>query len=353
MKSFSRIHSTKIATAGLLASALFLSACGGTGSTDADQAGPAGTTGPASIVVAEQGTADTLTGLLPHLADELGFFAEQGVSVKEYVVVAKGADAITGMVSNSVQVSHIGAEGMILASAGGGVVGIGANTGASQWTVVAAPGITSWADLKGKTVALGSTADITRAVFDKLARTAGLDPEVDLEYVGLGATPQRVAAVQNGQVAATLATFPAAARVIEAGLTDLGFSPEGTDAPALMTTDIEASKEWVDDHPDQVTAYLRALHQTLEYIRDPANEQEVAEIASSLNGEPVDLMLDAIDRYFRDPAVAESFFPADFHHAPGAFDATVDAYLELGLMKERITEDEYVDYSFADEAVGK
>lgn len=332
---------------GVLASIMAGSACGSNAATTDDE----GLTG---IVVAEQGTAIVPAGLLPHLADELGYFAEEGLYVEEFISVTKGTDAISGMVSGSVDVSHIGAEGVILASeSGGGVVGIGANTDTSQWTVVAAPGIASWDDLKGKTIAVGSTSNITRAMFDKLARAAGLDPETDLTYVGLGDTPQRVAAVQNGQAAATLATFPSAARVISDGMVDLGFTPEGSEVPAMMTTAIEASEEWTKSNPEQVTSYMRALRKTVEHIRDKENEEEVAKIAAELSGEDLDQVKDAIDRYFRDPAMADIFFPADFHHAPGAFDATVDAYIEMGLMTKRITEEEYMDYSFADQAVAK
>lgn len=333
--------------AGMLAGALALSACGNSAATTDDN----GLTG---IVVAEQGTALVPAGLLPHLADKLGYFAEEGLYVEEFISVTKGTDAISGMVSGSVDVSHIGAEGVILASeSGGGVIGIGANTDTSQWTVVAAPGISSWNDLKGKTIAVGSTSNITRAMFDKLARTAGLDPDTDLTYVGLGDTPQRVAAVQNGQAAATLATFPSAAKVIEGGLVDLGFSPEGSEVPTMMTTAIEASESWVKEHPEQVTSYMRALKKTVEHIRDEANEQEVAKIAAELSGEDLELTEDAIDRYFRDPAMQDVFFPADFRHAPGAFEATVEAYLEMGLMKKAITEDEYMDYSFAEQAAAE
>lgn len=304
------------------------------------------------ITIAEQSKGGLSTGALPHLADELGYFEDEGLEVSEYIVVTKGADAISGMMSGEVQFSHIGADGFIAAAQGGDVVGLAANIDASFWTVVSNPEITDWSDLKGKTIALGSTGDITRAVFDQLASQAGLDPDKDLEYVALGATPQRVAAVQQGQAAATIAAYAAAGRVIDDGLKDLGFAVEGHEPPQMMTTDIEASRSWVEAHPDETVAYLRAIKRAMDFAKDSANSQTVAEIISSISEEPIEHILQGLDKYYVNPP-SDAFFPEDFRHLPGAFDATVKAYKELGLFSGEITEDEYMDYSYADEALGK
>ncbi|MBY4212555.1 ABC transporter substrate-binding protein [Rhodococcus fascians] len=306
--------------------------------------------GGAKIVIAEQSNGGVTTGMLPHLADQLGFFANEGLTVDKYVSVTKGSDAISGLLSGDVQVAHIGADGIVAASQGGPVVGIGANTDASIWTVVASPDVKTWDDLKGKTIALGSVSDITRSVFDRLAGEAGLDPKTDLEYVALGATPQRVAAVQNGQAAATIAAYPPALGVIESGLTDLGFTPSGGSAPILMTTDIEASKRWTESNPDQVTSYLKAIAAAREYVQDPANADDVATRTSEISGESPDAIKRALELYYYDKPADSGLFPKDFHHVEGAFDATVQAYIDLGLLKDSISEDEYMDYSFADQA---
>lgn len=311
---------------------------------------PSSGSGTASIVIAEQSNGGVTTGMLPHLADQLGFFAQEGLSVEKYVSVTKGSDAISGLLSGDVQVAHIGADGIVAAAQGGPVVGIGANTDASIWTVVASPGVKTWADLKGKTIALGSVSDITRSVFDRLAGEAGLDPETDLEYVALGATPQRVAAVKNGQAAATIAAYPTAFGVIESGLTDLGFTPSGGAAPILMTTDIEASKRWTESNPDQVTSYLKAIAAARQYVQDPANADDVATRTSEISGESPDSIKKALELYYYDKPSDSGLFPADFRHVDGAFDATVQAYLDLGLLKDSISEDEYMDYTFADRA---
>src|SRR5687768_10070379 len=93
-------------------SSVALSACG------VDAGAPAPSAGSLTkITVAEQGIAGISAGMPAHIADELGFFKEEGLAV-EYVVVTKGSDALTGLMSGAVNIFH-GADGMIAASEGG------------------------------------------------------------------------------------------------------------------------------------------------------------------------------------------------------------------------------------------
>lgn len=325
--------------------------------TAATLAGCGGGSDPAEarkITIAEQSKAGLTTGLWPHLAQELGYFKDEGITVEKYVSVKTGSDAISGMQSGAVQVSHIGVEGVTAAAKGADVVGIAAAMDASIWTVIAEPGVDSWPDLRGKTIALGSVSDITRVVFDELAKQAGLDPKTDLKYVALGATPQRIAAVQNGQVAATIATYPPAADALAKGnLKDLGFAPEGKTPPRLMTTDIEASKAWAEENPDVVAGYLRAVIRAIRYAKDPANEKDAAARIARLSGTSPKAAAKALRVYFHDPAVKDAYFPKDFRHAPDVFDATVQAYVDLGLLEKPIAQDEYMDYRYLDRALSE
>ncbi|WP_182358474.1 ABC transporter substrate-binding protein [Tomitella gaofuii] len=333
------------AAAAAILSTAVLTAC--STASDASESG-------STITVAEQSVAGMTTGLWPHLADALGYFDDEGIAVDKYVKVTKGADAINGMQSGAVQISHIGVDGIAAASKGANVVGISAAMDASIWTVLASPGIDSWDELRGKTIALGSTNDITRVIFDNLAEQAGLDPENDLTYVALGATPQRVAAVENGQAAATLSTYPTAYTAINSGgLTDLGFAPSGGQTPRLMTTDIEASGKWAKANPEAVTKYLRAIIKAVEFVKDPANEDKAVTEIGKLVDDPPEAIKAGLEKYFYAPAIPNAYFPDDFHHDPGVFTATVDAYLELGLMDKPITEEQYMDYSYLDAARGE
>jgi NitT/TauT family transport system substrate-binding protein len=291
-------------------------------------------------------------GLWPHLADKLGYFEDEGIKVDKYISVSTGSDAVTGMEAGSVQVSHIGPEGIPAASKGAKVVGIAAAADASPFTVIAGSDIESWADLKGETIALGSVQDVTRVIFDQLAKEAGIDPSKDLTYVSLGPTPARLAAVENGQAAATVATYPSAAQILaDTDLVNLGFAPEGSDVPALAVTDIEASKEWAEANPDVVSAYLRAILRVFEYARDPKNTDQLVDMITDLDGLSPEAVREGLNQYIYNPIAKGAYFPENLHHGPGVFDQTVDAYRTLGTVTTDMAEDDYMDYSYLDKAL--
>ncbi|QIK74728.1 ABC transporter substrate-binding protein [Nocardioides piscis] len=340
-------HNTRRTTSALLATLALavagLTACG----SDSESASPGGS----SITIAEQSVAGMTTGLWPHLAEELGYLEDEDITVKEYISVTKGSDAISGMQSGAVQISHIGVEGISAVSKGADVVGLAAQMDASIWTVIANPDITSWDQLKGKTIALGSTSDITTVIFDRLAEAAGLDPAKDLTYVALGATPDRIAAVQNGQAAATIATYPPVETVIASGaVNDLGFAPEGSEVPRIMTTDIEASRSWAEDNPEVASGYLRAMIRTTEWVKDETNREEAVRIISELSENPPEAVLAGLETYFYDPVVEDAYFPENYRHDPAVFDDTVAAYMDLGILSEPVSEEDYMDYSYLEQA---
>lgn len=310
--------------------------------------------GNGEITIAEQSKAGMTTGMIPRLAEHLGYFADEGLTVNEYVTVTKGADALSGMVSGSVDVAHIGPEGVMAAANGGDVIGLGAMTDANIWTTVAAPDIKSWSDLKGKTVALGATSDITKAMFDELARSAGLDPDKDVEVVALGATPQRLAAVQNNQAAATIIAYPTAHSIEANGkMTILGFGTEDGEVPEMATTEITADSRWAEANPDEAVGYLTAIRRTVDYLKDPQNNEEIIPVIAQMTGHDPVAVERGLEVYFQDPPAEGVYYPDNFRHAPGAFDATVQAYVDMKLLTEPVAEDEYMDYSYADQVKEK
>lgn len=311
-------------------------------------------TGDGQITIAEQSRAGMTTGMIPRLAEHLGFFDDEGLTVSEYVTVTKGADALSGMVSGSVDVAHIGPEGVMAAANGGNVIGLGAMTDANIWTMVASPDIESWSDLKGETVALGANSDITKAMFDELASSAGLDPNEDVEVVALGATPQRLAAVENNQAAATLIAYPTAHSIETGGkMTILGFGTEDGEVPEMATTEIAADSRWAEANSDEAVGYLTAIRRTVDYLKDPDNNEEIVPVIAEMTGHDPEAVERGLEVYFQNPPADGVYYPEDFHHAPGAFDATVNAYVDMRLLTEPVAENEYMDYSYADQVKEK
>lgn len=305
------------------------------------------------IVVAEQAKYGTATGIVPRFAEHLGYLKEEGIEIKDWVAVTTGSDALNGMMAGDVHIAHMGAEGIAARSKGMDVVGIGAAFDYSHWVLLAQEGVNSWADMKGKQLALSSLTDIMRVASEKFIDSAGLNSDQDVEFVALGGHSQRVLAVAHGQVSGTMAVFPQVQTALdEGGLNNLGFSPDGQPIP-LMVTDIEASRSWAEANPEVVSGYLRAMTRAVKYVKDPANEKAVIDQMTKWTKDPASSFKKTLETYFYNQPIENAWWPDDLRHAPGVFDATVDAYMDLGLIKERITEDEYMDYSYLDRALGK
>lgn len=331
-----------------LALALALAGCGG----NHDSSG--GASSLVTISIAEQGTADPTAGLAAHIADELGYFAEEGIKVEDYVTISTSQQAITGMASGSIQFSMIGADGFVAFSKGADILGLAAIADAPAWTVLVDKSIKDWSDLKGKTIALSETTGITPLVWGKLAEQVDMDMS-DFKIVALGATPSRIAAVQAGQASATLASFPSAAAALADGdkFRDLGPFPSGGSAPKVIATELVGSRSWVEKHPDETAGFLRAIKRAVDYIKDPSNEDDVTERTAKLIGATSESIRETLRYYFYEPVEPNVYYPDDLRHQPDVFEATVNAYLDAGMAEKSVEEDDYVDYSYLDAALNK
>lgn len=342
-----------IGTLSVLLGLAALTACSGAGSAPTAAPEPDSAT-PVHVTVAEQGVADLSSGVAPHLADELGYFAEEGIVVDEFVSVQKGQDAINGMVSGAVTFTHTAPEAIVANQNGADIVGVATSWASPALFGVAAPGIDSWADLKGKTVAIGAPNDIVAVIVKDVLAKAGLDPEADVQYVPLGATPARVQAVLNGQADATVATIQGSAEQVASGqLVALGAAPEGEEQVALLNSAIQAPRAWVEKNRAATVAYLRAIDRAIAYMKDPANKDDVVARIHALNDVPEAAIAEAVDFFLLEPPADSFYYPADMRIPEGTFDSTVEAYKSAGLLGAdvEVTEDDFMDYSFADEAL--
>lgn len=306
------------------------------------------------VTVAEQGLGGFSGGFLPHLADKLGYFASEGIVVDNYVSVANGQAAINGMVSGSITFAHSAPEGIVADQSGAGIIGIACGWASPAFFMVAKPGLTSWSDLKGKTIAIGAPNDITAVIVKDLIKKAGLDPNRDVKYVALGATPARVSALLNGQVDATVATLQGiSVPLSQKKLVNLGAAPKGTEQIPVLSSDIEVSKNWANSHRSATVAYLRAIHKALIYAKDPAHQDYVINLIDAVSGLPDGSNTPSLKYYLISPPKGSFYFPLNMHVPAGIFASTIKAYKQIGFLAPsvKMSESAYMDYTFADAAL--
>lgn len=219
-------------------------------------------------------------------AQEAGIFDEYGIEL-EILPAQGGAQAIPALVAGDIDFAIGQPMGPFRASLAGEEVRILSNyanslpSGEDVNSVVAsaASGITSWADLSGKTVSvnsLGAAGDLTiRAAVE----ADGGDPST-INFVAV-AFPDVPAQIEAGAIDAAWAPDPFRGMVVAAGGTDLG-GPYQQSIPGLTVLTNFTLQKVIDENPGMVEAWNAALAAALEFAA--GNEDAVrAAIATNLD----------------------------------------------------------------------
>lgn len=209
---------------------------------------------------------------------EAGIFEEHGIEL-EILPAQGGAQAIPALVAGDIDFAIGQPMGPFRAALGGEEVRILSNYANSlasgdadvnSVVASAASGISSWADLSGKTVSvnsLGAAGDLT--IRAAVAADGG-DPN-SINFVAV-AFPDVPAQIEAGAIDAAWAPDPFRGMVVGAGGTDLG-GPYQATIPGLTVLTNFTLQKVIDEKPEMVEAWNAALAAALEYAA--ANEDAV------------------------------------------------------------------------------
>lgn len=208
------------------------------------------------------------------VAREQGFFRKHNVEVEPVFIIA--TRAAQAMLAGEVQIGLIGPTHVINAvAAGGDMVMFMGNQNNVRYEMVAHPSIKRAEDLKGKKVAIGASQ----------AGLASLGAHVALDYMGLnarrdniallfmGEEPLRLAALQTGNVQATVIAPELAKTAVSQGfvsLLDMAKLNIPFQASGMVTT-----RKILKSDPQMVERLGRATVDAVNYIRNPTNKKSV------------------------------------------------------------------------------
>lgn len=197
-----------------------------------------------------------------------GFFRQEGLAVTLSVSGSSPA-GVTEVIGHSVDISEVSPSDVISAAAGGGSVELIASEEAlAPYVVVAAKGITSFAQLKGKAISVAAPTNITQLYWNAVARKNHLS-QGDFSYIDAPTTGDRYASLVGGVVQATLLTPPAS------------FEAEAQGFPAIAKiatysrlpfTDLLASPAWAKSHKAELVDFLKAYLRGIAWVYNPANK---------------------------------------------------------------------------------
>ncbi len=205
-----------------------------------------------------------------------GFYADQGLDM-DVIFVPSAPASLQQLAAGSLDLSI--STGLVdplrLVSHGGLVALARVHLRISPYVLVASHDIKDIASLKGKTIAIGSKADITHVLIEKMLASAGL-AFTDVDMVYSGSTASRYAALKTGAIAASLLAVPLNYMAESEGFQQLGVA--GNYAKDMPFTGSIINRKWAEAHPDTARRLFAINDQSIEWFYDKANRDEAIRI---------------------------------------------------------------------------
>jgi ABC-type nitrate/sulfonate/bicarbonate transport system substrate-binding protein len=216
------------------------------------------------------------------VAKEFGLFEQNGINV-EFTTTPSSLFQFEQLSAGAFQIAMTAFDNVVAYRQGQGPANLAgahdfhAIMGATQieLSFVVAPEITSYRDLKGRSIALDALATgFAFVLYEMLARN-GLSKE-DVDMVAVGATPQRWQSVKAGEHVGTLTIEPFTSIARAAGFSALDVSSSVVDA--YQGGVVAVSQRWAKDNSRQVKAWLNAYLNGLEWTLDAGNASDAKRI---------------------------------------------------------------------------
>lgn len=281
------------------------------------------------------------------IAQEKGFFAAQNLNV-DMVIAGQSAAVCQQLLARAVEVGGCSLNDMIqTVEASGAPLSVVMQESVSVLHngLLAQPGLTSYADLKGKTIILGGPKDNTVYFFRTMARAHGLgDNDYDMTYAG--SSSARYAALKAGGAAASLLTDPFDYQIEQEGFGRLdNLRPKYISAGNYAGNGLVVRKDWAQSHQDEVVRYIRAMLGAIAWINDPAHKDELyALLAAKINLSP-----DTFERSYQRAVVADTEWSADGRADPAAYLGVLKSLAELGVLPEPLPDPaKYYDMTYVE-----
>ena len=240
---------------------------------------------------ADKIVAGTLGGQAPlwpfYIATRKGLFAAQNLDV-DINFAQSGAAVTQQLTAGSIEIAlSVGINDPIHAIDKGAAVAIVRIIGnAAPYVLIGKKGLNTIADLKGKTVCIGSAHDMTTVYFERMAAAGGLK-KGDYDVLSAGFAAARYAALKAGVVDAALVLPPLNFQAEKAGYVTIAFAPDYV--KDLPFTAMAVFKPWAAAHGDLVKRVLAATDASIGWLTDTAHRDEaVALLVAAAHADPGD-----------------------------------------------------------------
>ncbi len=217
-----------------------------------------------------------------YIADREGFFRAEGLRVST-ITSGTPTNTINLLATGDVGIGLNGSDVLIEAIVHHLPIKIVApELGPSPYVLATMPSITSWAQLKGKSVLLGPKGDTSSMTFTLLAEQQHLKLE-DFSIIPGSTSSARYAALLSGNIAGTVLSQPFSVLAVEKGMHPLAVA--GDSIKDWVDTCFAVNTNWAAANPPAVVRFMRALRKALAFAY--ANpDGAVAALVAATNAAP-------------------------------------------------------------------
>jgi ABC-type nitrate/sulfonate/bicarbonate transport system substrate-binding protein len=223
-----------------------------------------------------------------------GLFQAGGVDV-ELVTLGTTAAGVPALAEQRVDIAATCPDAVVEAATAGAPLRVaGGLVDRPVSSVVAQPAITTWADLRGRRVAVTDLRGSVSIVLRAALRVHGLEPDAYRQVV-IGTTPAQAAALERDDVDAAMLTHPFEAPLLARGFRRLGRVADEVGACAFTTLNVRAG--WTAE--PAWTALVDGLERVDRVFDDPHRKAGVLASLAGATGLPTSSLEEAWTVYVR------------------------------------------------------
>lgn len=209
------------------------------------------------------------------IALHTGLFAEEGLAVT--IDHIEAIDAVNEAVTTGrAQFAYGVTEHVILdAEAGGRQVILGGNVNRLPFSLIAAPEVRSFEDLRGRTIGVSSLRAGSSSLIMRLLGARGLHYPQDYTLVACGPILARWDKLRSGEIQAGLQGVPLNYIALDQGFTSL--CEPRDEVPWFQFTSLNADRRWLEANRSLALRFLRAFVRAHErFYADRATANSIA-----------------------------------------------------------------------------
>lgn len=275
-----------------------------------------------------------------YVAIELGYFEEEGIDLD--LTTGFGADkTMTAVLTNAADIGFMGSESSIYTYAEGAndyPVNFAQLTQRAGNFLVSRTPIDNfeWKDVMNTTVLGGRTGGMPEMIFEYILKKNGINPDKDLSIVKNIDFGLTAGAFSSGKGDFTVEFEPGATSL---ELEGQGYvvASLGVDSGFVPYTAYCAKQSYLNDNPEIINAFIRAIEKGLNYVATHTPEEIAKVIAPQFKDTDVSTIAIIVERY-----QTQNTWKTDTRFEKESFELLVDILMDAGELDSRVPYEELV-----------